>query len=188
MPIRAVLDSCVLYPLPLRDTLLRVAEIGLLEPRWSDRILEEVERNLVSDDRATPEQFARLRDAMNDAFDGALVAAEAIVDIEPSMKNEAHDRHVLAAAVVADAEMVVTTNIRHFPSSACDPHAIDVVHPDELLTDFAELHPGLIRAALVRQAEKLRKPPMDVERILKLLSPAVPRFVEAIGDIGRQKP
>ena len=47
----AVLDACVLYPLPLRDTLLSVAEAGLYEARWSERILDEVERNLVADER-----------------------------------------------------------------------------------------------------------------------------------------
>lgn len=121
---------------------------------------------------------------MNDAFDGALVAAEAIADIEPSMKNADDDRHVLAAAVVADAEMVVTTNIRHFPSSACDPHAIDAVHPDELLTEFSELHPGPIQVALRRQAAQLLNPPMDVEEVLELLAPTVPGFVAAVGGVG----
>jgi hypothetical protein len=32
MPFAAVLDASVLYPLPLRDTLLRVAEIELYDP------------------------------------------------------------------------------------------------------------------------------------------------------------
>lgn len=37
----ALLDSCVLVPIALADTLLRVAERGLYRPLWSDRILEE---------------------------------------------------------------------------------------------------------------------------------------------------
>jgi hypothetical protein len=41
-----VLDASVLYPLPLRDTLLRVAEIELYDPYWSQRILDEVARRM----------------------------------------------------------------------------------------------------------------------------------------------
>jgi len=49
MPFAAVLDASVLYPLPLRDTLLRVAEIELYAPYWSQRILDEVARVPESD-------------------------------------------------------------------------------------------------------------------------------------------
>jgi hypothetical protein len=55
----AVLDASVLYPLPLRDTLLRVAETELYDSYWSERILDEVIRNLVADGRATEEQARR---------------------------------------------------------------------------------------------------------------------------------
>jgi hypothetical protein len=39
----AVLDACVLVPIALADTLLRVAEKGLYRPLWSDRILAEAQ-------------------------------------------------------------------------------------------------------------------------------------------------
>lgn len=44
MAFTAVLDACVLYPASLRDTLLRVAEAGIYQPRWTERILDEVRR------------------------------------------------------------------------------------------------------------------------------------------------
>ncbi|MHB1486259.1 MAG: hypothetical protein ACYCS7_00925 [Acidimicrobiales bacterium] len=37
----AVLDACVLAPITLADTLLRVAERELYRPLWSDRILDK---------------------------------------------------------------------------------------------------------------------------------------------------
>ena len=58
MPFAVVLDACVLYQLPLRDTLLRVAQQHLYEVRWSQRILDEVARSLVEDRRASPAQAA----------------------------------------------------------------------------------------------------------------------------------
>ena len=43
-----MLDACVLLPMPLSDTLLRMAETPrLYVPKWSDDILQEVTRNLV---------------------------------------------------------------------------------------------------------------------------------------------
>ena len=78
MPFAAVLDASVLYPFPLRDTLLRVAEIELYDPYWSQRILDEVARNLVADARASKQQARRLTDAMSVAFDGATVREDAI--------------------------------------------------------------------------------------------------------------
>ena len=63
MPFAVVLDACVLYPLPLRDTLLRVAQQNLYAVRWSRRILDEVTRNLIEDRRATPEQAKGLIEA-----------------------------------------------------------------------------------------------------------------------------
>jgi hypothetical protein len=38
----AVLDACVLAPMPLADTLLRLAEESFFVPKWSAEILHEV--------------------------------------------------------------------------------------------------------------------------------------------------
>ncbi len=92
MPFAAVLDASVLYPLPLRDTLLRVAEIELYDPYWSQRILDEVARNLVADARASERQARNLIDAMRDAFNEALVPDDAITQLEPAMRNDMSSR------------------------------------------------------------------------------------------------
>ncbi len=118
MKLTAVIDASVLYPLPLRDTLLRIAAADVYIPRWSDRILQEVARNLVADGRASEAQADRMTAAMCEAFDTATVPAVDIERLEPEMNNEHKDRHVLAAAVVADAETIVTLNLRDFPRSA----------------------------------------------------------------------
>jgi hypothetical protein len=42
----AVYDACVLYPSTLRDLLIRIAQAGLVQAKWTDAILDEVFRNL----------------------------------------------------------------------------------------------------------------------------------------------
>jgi PIN domain len=55
-----VLDSCVLYPMYLRDTLLCAAEAGLYRPHWSEEILDGAFRNLVAKQQITQQQAKRL--------------------------------------------------------------------------------------------------------------------------------
>ena len=44
----AVLDACVLVPMPVADTILRLAEPpALYAPRWTNEILAEITRTLV---------------------------------------------------------------------------------------------------------------------------------------------
>ena len=144
-----MLDACVLYPLPLRDTLLRVAHQNLYAVRWSRRILDEVTRNLIEDRRATPEQARSLMDAMRPAFEDAEIPEAAIAALERTMRNEPADRHVLAAAVACDeTQTIVTTNLRHFPAAARDPFGIEILHPDAFLCQLHESAPETIHAAL----------------------------------------
>src|ERR1700759_5294826 len=97
-----VLDACVLLPMPLADTLLRMAETPrLYTPRWSDDILREVSRNLTDKLNKTSGQVKRREDALRLAFPEALI--EGYSDLIPVMKNDAKDRHVLAAAVKSGA-------------------------------------------------------------------------------------
>lgn len=180
MPFAAVLDASVLYPLPLRDTLLRVAETELYDPLWSERILDEVVRNLVEDGRATDDQAQRLIQAMTAAFDGAAVPQDAIDRIEPTMTNDPKDRHVLAAAVVGGAQAVVTLNLKDFPPEACEPLVVEPLHPDLFLLDLFGLDPYRVYDAVERQAAALSRPPMRLEELVDRLAPTVSDFAQAI--------
>jgi len=176
---RAVLDANVLYPFSLRDTLLRLAELELYTPLWSARILEEMTRNLV-EHRITGEQAARIETAVRAAFEEAEVDAADIERLEPAMTNDPKDRHVLAAAVAADSELIVTLDLDDFPPAACEPLGVEAIHPDQFLLDLYDLNPEAVRAALEEQAADLN-PPWPLEQLLGALTTAgVPRFVETI--------
>jgi hypothetical protein len=65
----AVLDACVLVPVALADTLLRVAEKGLYHPLWSDRILAEAQAATeeIHPGMDAGKRFAQMREAFEDA-------------------------------------------------------------------------------------------------------------------------
>src|SRR6185312_3901411 len=102
MPV-AVVDTCCLFPLTLRDLILRAAERGIFRIRWSEQILEELRSNLQEDRGLTEDQARHLLTEMRRAFPEASVTGyEHLVG---SMTNDKGDRHVLATAVHAGAEV-----------------------------------------------------------------------------------
>lgn len=176
MSFSAVLDANVLYPFSLRDTLLRLAELELYAPLWSARILEETRAALL-EYGITPERAERLVEKMREAFEEAEVDEAEIARLEPAMTNDPGDRHVLACAVAADSELVVTFNLDHFPNEACEPVGVEARHPDDFLLDLLDLAPEAVLATLQEQAADLN-PPWPLEELLAALERAgVPRLV-----------
>ena len=108
-PNPVVLDSCVIFPMHLRDTLFRAAEIGLYDVRWSQEILDGATRNLVKTGRMTIQKAARFQAALKAAFPEAI--AEVPDDLIQQMTKDPDDRHVVATAVVTNAKIIVTSNL-----------------------------------------------------------------------------
>lgn len=121
MPFSVVLDTCVLSPTHLRDTLLRLAERGLYRAMWSADIVDELRRNLIDDDfRST--SVDHLLAEMAAAFPDAEVSGyRSLID---GLTCDPKDRHVLAAGVRADAAAIVTFNVRDFPATSVEPFEI----------------------------------------------------------------
>src|SRR5689334_22105621 len=111
-PFRVVVDACALFPVTVCDTLLRAAAAGYFQIHWSAEILDEAARNLVAKNRVTAEQAARRFAAMTTHFPEAMVTGhESLI---AGMPNDPKDRHVVAAAVKAGAQVIVTSNLRDF--------------------------------------------------------------------------
>ena len=136
--IAAVLDACVLYPGVLRDTLLRTLDEELYRGFWSDEIVAEVTRNLVSNgemEQAKADQLgATLRHHFPEAFANGY---EAFI---PFLTCEIKDCHVLAAAIHAQALLIVTFNLKDFPATSLDSYGIEAQHPDVFLTQLYGLY------------------------------------------------
>lgn len=128
-------DTSVLFPRVLRDYLMYAVLEGLLSLRWSRSILNELERTLAEQRKMTPEHAANLIALMNRALPDALVAptADDIDRVTALRLPDETDRHVLEAAVAADADILCTANVRDFPASETLRVDVAVFTPDELL-------------------------------------------------------
>ncbi len=158
MAFPAFLDACVLVPINLTDVLLRLAGAKTYRPLWSPHVLAEVERTLLSDRLNVSEDGVakRLR-VMREHFPDAEVSGyEALI---PDMTCHEKDRHVLAAAVRANAEVIVTANTSDFPDASLIPYDITAIHPDDFLLDQLDLYPGKTIQCLKELVNARRKPP-----------------------------
>lgn len=175
----AVLDACVLVPIALADTLLRIAERELYRPLWSDRILAEATDAVIEIyPNIAPELIRKRFVAMDEAFEDAGIegweALEATVTLP-----DVDDRHVVAAAIRGRADAIVTANIRDYPADTLEPLGLEVVHPDDFLLDQLHLSPRIVLRVLREQADHTRNPPLTpVDLLIRLARAGVPRFAD----------
>jgi hypothetical protein len=79
------------------------------------------------------------------------------------------DRHVLAAAIRASADVIVTYNLKDFPAATLAGFDIEAQHPDDFLVRLIDQSPGMVCAAVKRQRETLRNPPKTAQELLATL-------------------
>jgi len=109
-PVTAVYDANILYRAPLRDLLIRVAQTGLVRARWTQAIHDEWMGNVLkSNPQLSTERLARTRTLMDEAVRDCLVTGHEDLIDSPTLPDP-DDRHVLAAAIRAGAEVIVTYN------------------------------------------------------------------------------
>lgn len=174
-PFVVVVDANVLFPLTLRDTVLRAAADGYFQLRWSAEILHEMERNLVTTGTMPADKAARLRSTMERYFPEAMVTG-----FEPliaSMSNDPKDRHVVAAAVKAGAQVITTANLKDF---APLPDGLEAQSPDEFLGNLFDLDPARFTRLLQEQAADLQRPPVTFDELLARLDRVVPDLVASV--------
>ena len=155
---RGVLDASVLYPEPIRSLLLWIATQEGFDPCWTERILEETRRNLIGEGAVSSVQWEGLRAAMQEAFPGALIKQADADAIEREMPNDPKDRHVLAAAVVAGVDLIVTNNVKHFKQTDIESVGVRAITADQFLGDLLDAVPNVVLRALEDHAVRMRNP------------------------------
>lgn len=163
-----ILDANVLYPFGVRDVLLTFAEEGLYRARWSKQILEEMVTAIT---RRRPDREASIlstRDAMIEAFPEAeVIGHEGLIDAL-HLPDE-NDRHVLAAAIRASAQLIVTENLRDFPDKTLAPYDVQTATADDFLVGTFELYQSQALIALRKVRRNYDAPPMNANDFIVYL-------------------
>ncbi len=119
----ALIDANVFYDAVVRDLLMQLALSGLIRPRWTQRINDEWTRNLLANrPDINPAQLDFTTTMMVRAVpDGLVGEFESLIGL--LHLPDPNDRHVLAAAIKAEADVIITLNLKDFPQSALRPYA-----------------------------------------------------------------
>jgi transposase InsO family protein len=80
------------------------------------------------------------------------------------------DRHVVAAAIRCGAQIIVTNNLKDFPSEVLDQYGIEAQYPDEFLEYQFGLRPNLVIRAAKEQRARWQNPPTTAKEYLERLS------------------
>jgi hypothetical protein len=153
----ALLDTSVLWPSLQRDFLLSLAIERVYRPVWSDAILAELELHEalkmqkrgagVAEAKA---RAARLVGQMRTAFGDAAVTGWEPLEGSYGLPDP-DDEHVVAAAQLAGAGVIVTANLKDFPSKLL-PDGIEAIPVTEFVRDAVSLSPTRSLAAVTEIA------------------------------------
>jgi predicted nucleic acid-binding protein len=164
-----VYDACVLYPNTLRDLLIRTAQSGMVQAKWTDEILDEAFRSIARTrpDIAT-EKLERTRSLMTEAIRDAQVSGYEPI-ITALELPDPKDRHVLAAAIRCRAQVIVTDNTRHFPADYLASWDLEAKTADDFVMDQISLSRQEVYANVVRIADSRTSPAESVSDVLDQL-------------------
>lgn len=110
-PPTAIIDACVLYSAPVRDLIVRLAQAGLIQARWTAEIYDEWMLNVLKNNpKLTRERLERSRSLMDGAVRDCLVTGYADL-VKSLILPDPDDRHVLAAAIRIVVEGSYTVDV-----------------------------------------------------------------------------
>jgi hypothetical protein len=173
-----LLDANLLYPFHLRNLLVQLNVNHLINIRWTDAIHDEWISNLLAGGKAKFERLSTTRDITNHVLPNATVS-----NYEYRMAQirlpDSSDRHVLAAAIEAKVSILLTFNLRDFPSGALAPFGIVPREPDGFLCDD-DPEATLAAAEAARENLSISAPDMS-DFIRSVERQLLPNFAERLG-------
>jgi hypothetical protein len=163
----AVLDTCVLVDVMRRNIILSLAEGGQFRPRWSSTTINT--EFLYALPRAVPHmspaqsklQQQRIVEAFPEAEVGPSAALEATLPL-----LDVKDRHVLAAAIGSKAAVIVTENLKDFPTAVLAPFEVEALSSDDFIADALDLSGPEAVACLRRMRLRFNRPEMDADALI----------------------
>jgi predicted nucleic acid-binding protein len=178
-------DANILYSILMTDLILSLGEAGLFHPRWTNEIHEEWIRNVLEDQpERKREELERRRAFMDQAIDHDLIEGYEHYIANLNLPDP-DDRHVLAAAIEAGAETILTYNLRDFPAAVLTTYGISALHPDEFLCQQIKAEPALVLEVIEKMRVKRKRPEISQEQLIsKLARLDIPEFVRMLRKAG----
>ena len=162
-----IFDANVLYPAPLRDLLMSVALTEQFRAKWTNEIHDEWSRNLLKNrSDITEVQLQKIIKLMNAAVPDSLVDNYDGF-IECLNLPDPNDRHVLAAAIKCNADVIVTNNLKDFPAEELKKYDVEAQSPDVFLNHLYDLNPTAFCSAVRQQRERLKKSNVHSRSIIR---------------------
>lgn len=169
MKFTALLDANVLYPAPIRDLFMRLAVSDIFAARWTNRIHDEWIRNLLKNrPDLNIQQLERTKNLMNAHVRDCLVEDYAIFEQNLNLPDE-DDKHVLAAAIKCNAQVIITFNLKDFPVAELSKYDIEAISPDEFLLNQLDLNLALVCHVVKQHRAVLKNPSKSIADYLDTL-------------------
>ena len=159
----AFIDACSLAGALKRNLLLTLAEAEFFRVRWSDKVMQETAAAIhdILRRREVPDAEARGHAAvaaMTEAFEDAMVADyDDFICVAAKLPDQG-DAHVLAAALKTRAHVIVTDNMKHFPTEILKPLNLEAATTDDFVANTITLNPGKAVSAIRRMRERIKRP------------------------------
>ena len=104
-------------------------------------------------------------DNVNLAFPDAMV--EHYESLIPGLQlPDEKDRHVLAAAIKTNANIIVTNNLKDFPSEYLSTFGLSAKGADDFITDTIDLNPEKAVGSFRKLVANKRRPPLTEFEVL----------------------
>jgi predicted nucleic acid-binding protein len=178
---KIVIDACVLYPTVMREMVLGAAVVGAFRPLWTERILEEWARAAVKLGPVGAVQARGEIALLRSQWPDAEVAAMSGIEARLWLPDE-NDIHVLAAAVSASADAIMTLNAKDFPRGILQEEGLERIDPDSFLFGLWREQPEAMQRVgdrVLHQARALSDQPWEIRSLLK--KARLPRLAKALG-------
>jgi hypothetical protein len=161
-PEHAFLDANVIRGQLTTDILLTLAEQSILEPFWSQSVMDEMRRNRPAG--VAEQKVDRRITTMNEYFPDALIVGYDHLIAE--MQADAKDRHVLAAAVHSRSDVLVTDNVSDFRPPSTGPYAIRVERLSQFLNRKLDERPERVMSALQSMVDRNQRDPRTLAALI----------------------
>jgi predicted nucleic acid-binding protein len=167
--------------MPDCDLLLEIAKTGLYTVRWSPGILDEVRHNLgKANTKITPALADKRIASMRGAFPEAEVAEEGGQVFTVLERVHPKDQHVVATALVAQANVIVTRNPKDFAVEDLEAVGLLVQGPDEFLLHQVTQNPVAVCNAVGAVIGRLLTSKPTIEEYLAFIEGRFPLFAAAL--------